>query len=52
MFAGRGRFVLKVNGDPMIDKAIMSGDWVVVQSQQTAQHGDIVVAPSRLIGRS
>lgn len=52
MFAGGGRFVLKVNGDSMIDKAIMSGDWVVVQSQQTAQHGDIVVAPSRQIGRS
>tara|TARA_R110002111_G_scaffold239761_2_gene301419 strand:- start:172 stop:774 length:603 start_codon:yes stop_codon:yes gene_type:complete len=44
MFAGKDRFVLKVNGDSMIDKAIMSGDWVVVQSQRTAQHGDIVVA--------
>ncbi len=44
MFAGKGRFVLKVNGDSMIDKAIMSGDWVVVQSQKTASHGDIVVA--------
>ena len=44
MFAGKGRFVLKVNGDSMIDKAIMSGDYVVVQSQQTAKHGDIVVA--------
>ena len=44
MFAGKGRFVLKVNGDSMIDKAIMSGDWVVVQSQQMANHGDIVVA--------
>ena len=44
MFAGEGRFVLKVNGDSMVDKAIMSGDWVVIQSQQTAQHGDIVVA--------
>jgi len=44
MFAGKDRFVLKVNGDSMIDKAIMSGDWVVVQSQRTAEHGDIVVA--------
>ncbi|MDH5591783.1 MAG: transcriptional repressor LexA, partial [Gammaproteobacteria bacterium] len=44
MFSGKGRFVLKVNGDSMIDKAIMSGDWVVIQSQQTARHGDIVVA--------
>jgi len=44
MFAGKDRFVLKVNGDSMIDKAIMSGDWVVVQSQQTARHGEIVVA--------
>jgi repressor LexA len=44
MFAGKDRFVLKVNGDSMIDKAIMSGDWVVVQSQSRAQHGEIVVA--------
>lgn len=44
MFTGKDRFVLKVNGDSMIDKAIMSGDYVVVQSQSTARHGDIVVA--------
>ncbi|MCC5796482.1 MAG: transcriptional repressor LexA [Methylophaga sp.] len=44
MFSGSGRFVLKVNGDSMIDKAIMSGDYVVVQSQRHAKHGDIVVA--------
>ncbi len=44
MFAGKDRFVLKVNGESMIDKAIMSGDYVVIQSQQTARHGDIVVA--------
>jgi repressor LexA len=44
MFSGKGRFALKVNGDSMIDKAIMSGDYVVVQSQKTARHGDIVVA--------
>lgn len=44
MFTGKGRFVLRVNGDSMIDKAIMSGDYVVVQSQSIARHGDIVVA--------
>jgi len=44
MFTGKDRFVLKVNGDSMVDKAIMSGDYVVVQSQSTARHGDIVVA--------
>jgi repressor LexA len=44
MFAGTGRFVLKVNGESMIEKAIMSGDWVVVQSTANAKHGDIVVA--------
>lgn len=44
MFGGKDRFVLRVNGDSMIDKAIMSGDYVVVQSQRTAHHGDIVVA--------
>jgi len=44
MFAGQGRFVLKVNGESMIDKGIMSGDWVVIQSGSHARHGDIVVA--------
>jgi len=44
MFAGKDRFVLKVNGDSMIDKAIMSGDYVVMQSQRTANNGDIVLA--------
>jgi len=44
MFAGKDRFVLKVNGGSMIDKGIMHGDYVVIQSQQTAKHGDIVVA--------
>jgi len=44
MFAGKDRFVLKVNGDSMIDEAIMSGDYVVMQSQITANHGDIVLA--------
>jgi repressor LexA len=44
MFSGKDRFVLKVNGDSMIDKAIMSGDYVVMQAQLTAKHGDIVLA--------
>ena len=44
MFSGKDRFVLKVNGDSMIDKAIMSGDYVVIQAQLTANHGDIVLA--------
>lgn len=44
MFSGSGRFVLKVNGDSMIDKAIMSGDYVVLQEQRTANNGDIVLA--------
>ena len=44
MFMGSGRFVLKVNGDSMIDKAIMFGDYVVLQEQHTANHGDIVLA--------
>jgi len=44
MFSGKDRFVLKVNGESMIDKGIMDGDYVVIQSQQTAKHGDIVVA--------
>lgn len=44
MFAGKDRFALKINGESMIDKGILDGDYVVIQSQQTANHGDIVVA--------
>ncbi len=37
-------FMLKVRGDSMINAGIFSGDYVVVQQQDTARNGDIVVA--------
>lgn len=37
-------FVLQVKGSSMIDEGILDGDFVVVQYQQDAQNGDIVVA--------
>ncbi len=37
-------FVLKVEGDSMIDEGILDGDMILVQSQQTAKNGDLVVA--------
>lgn len=37
-------FMLKVEGDSMVDAAICDGDWVVVRRQNTAQNGDIVAA--------
>lgn len=37
-------FVLQVKGTSMIDEGILDGDFVVVQYQQDAQNGDIVVA--------
>jgi repressor LexA len=37
-------FLLKVVGASMIDAAITDGDWVVVQRQATAEHGEIVAA--------
>lgn len=37
-------FMLKVKGDSMIDAGILSGDYVIVTQQETAQNGDIVVA--------
>jgi repressor LexA len=44
--AGRGRetFVLRVRGKSMIEDHIDDGDFVVVQEQNTARDGDIVVA--------
>jgi repressor LexA len=44
-FAGRGdSFVLQVRGDSMVDAGILSGDFIVVQRQATANKGEIVVA--------
>ncbi len=37
-------FLLKVNGESMIEGAICDGDWVVVRQQPTAENGDIVAA--------
>ena len=37
-------FKLKVKGDSMIDAGILSGDYVIVMQQNTADNGDIVVA--------
>ena len=36
--------MLRVRGDSMIDAGIFDGDYVVVRQQDTADHGDIVVA--------
>jgi repressor LexA len=41
---GRDTFVLRVRGKSMIDDHIDDGDYVVVQSQNTARDGDIIVA--------
>jgi repressor LexA len=41
---GGEEFLLRVKGDSMVDAGILDGDYVVVQRQQTARDGDIVVA--------
>lgn len=37
-------FMLKVQGDSMIEKGIYEGDYLIVEQQATAVNGDIVVA--------
>jgi len=37
-------FTLEVSGESMINKGIFDGDYVIVQKQNTARNGDIVVA--------
>jgi len=44
LFKGEQRYVLKVQGDSMIDAGILDGDWVVISKATQARHGDIVVA--------
>jgi repressor LexA len=41
---GSGEFMLRVRGDSMINAGILDGDLVVVQRQETAVDGEIVVA--------
>lgn len=41
---GRELFGLRVHGDSMIDAGILSGDYIFVRKQLTANRGDIVVA--------
>ncbi|MBN2176183.1 MAG: transcriptional repressor LexA [Demequinaceae bacterium] len=37
-------FMLKIQGDSMVDAAICDGDWVVIRRQNSAEDGDIVAA--------
>jgi repressor LexA len=42
---GRGScYVLQVSGDSMIDEGIHDGDYIVIEQQESARNGDIVVA--------
>lgn len=44
LFSKPDTFVLRVSGDSMIEAQIADGDYVVINRQQNAQAGDIVVA--------
>jgi len=39
-----GRYALQVGDDSMCDAGILAGDIVIIQSQQQARNGDIVLA--------
>lgn len=41
---GPNRFLLTVEGDSMIDAGILDGDIVIIQQQEAANNGEIVVA--------
>jgi repressor LexA len=44
MVGKRRTYVLQVKGDSMIEAAIQDGDYVIVEEQDVAQNGEIVVA--------
>ncbi len=44
MVEGNDVFMLKIQGESMIDAGILDGDLVLVKEQQTAYNGEIVVA--------
>jgi repressor LexA len=37
-------YVLQVKGDSMIEEGILDGDYVIIEEQNTARNGEIVVA--------
>ncbi len=41
---GKDNYVLRVQGDSMIEEQIRDGDYIVVSSQPTAEDGEMVVA--------
>jgi repressor LexA len=41
---GGDEFILRVQGESMVNAGILDGDYVVVRRQQDAQNGDIVAA--------
>jgi len=41
---GKDNFVLRVEGNSMIDEQIRDGDYIVVSAQATAEDGEVVVA--------
>lgn len=41
---GQEVYALQVKGDSMIDALVYDGDWVIIQHQNTAQRGDMIVA--------
>lgn len=46
VFGSGEMFLLRANGDSMIDAGIDDGDWIVIKKQNTAKEGDIIVALS------
>jgi len=44
LFAGDGNFLMKVEGDCMVDAHILEGDLIVVSPERAAASGDVVVA--------
>src|SRR3990167_2963931 len=45
LVSGKKRsFVLQVKGDSMVEEGILDGDYVLIEEQESAQNGEIVVA--------
>lgn len=45
LISGKKRsFVLKIKGNSLVDEGILDGDFAVIEHQETANNGDIVVA--------
>ncbi len=43
-FCGPDRYILRIDGESMIEAGVLNNDYVIIEKRETANNGDIIVA--------